>query len=360
MKAIVNTNLNERTQLPSVNTPTHKYYKPGDEVNIVEIVNGDPYEGNKVWYKLDNGKYIWSGGVEGIENITSGLGEIPFSPGDYYWIHDYNIPELWAKGLTGKGVKVAILDTGISLPHKDLNIEKKNCINVSSEESGNIKDLDGHGTHCAGIIKASNNGFGVTGVAYDCDLYFGKITSDKFGDSFTRLEKGLEWAIRKKVDLVSISFGRHIDKINIQTIFQKVVKNNIIPVCAGGNMIDSVTEEDDILYPAKYDECISVGAIGRDKKPTLGTLISSALNIGAPGTEIKSTTLNNGYEVRSGTSQAAPYVCGVIALVLQYCKENGKDYSFKIVKEWLNQYSDNIEGTPFPIINPLLLFNNLN
>ena len=359
MKAIVNINLDNKTEIPDENIANYNYYTKGDEVEIVDIVNGESVAGNKVWYKLDNGKYIWSGGVEGMNDLSLDNDYKIFNANDNYWLKDYNIPELWASGLTGKGVKVAVLDSGLSLPHRNLIDNQIIWKDLSSSDKPGVHDITGHGTHCAGIIKASDNGYGIKGLAYECKLYFGKIKNDELGDSLKRLKFGLNWAISEGVDLISVSMGRITDAENLGIVLKEAVSKNIIPVCAGGNKILNVTNDNDILYPAKYQDCISVGAVDKDKKPSVDTLTSSSLTIGAPGTGIKSTFLNNSYKELTGTSQAAPYVCGVLALIIQYCKEQNIAYSINSMKDWLKLTSDKSVNAPFPVINPEKLLNHL-
>lgn len=290
IKARVNTNLNKRTGLPDVNAPNDGYFKEGAQVIITDIVNGSPYKGNKVWYKLEDGSYVWSGGVEGIKTLTNINNNIE-SDKKNWWLEDYEIPILWRKGLSGEGIKIAVIDSGLSLPHNDLNININNCIDKSLSKKNGIHDITGHGTHCTGIIKALGNN--IKGIAYDSILYFCKVRSDEYGLDLFALKDGIEWAISKKVDIISISIGKAKDSANIQPLFQEAISMNIIPICAGGNYDKTIRTYDTILYPAKYPECISVGAIDQYKNATTGTLTSKNLTIGAPGTDINSTFLNN-------------------------------------------------------------------
>lgn len=323
MKARVNTYLNERTHKPSVNAPGNRYYQPGDLIEVVQIVNGDHYEGNKVWYKLDNGAYVWSGGVEGIEEMSSPIyTDRVFKADDFWWIKDYGIAGLWKKGLSGKGVKIAILDTGISYPHPDLNLNSDWFKDVSDSASG-IKDINGHGTHCAGIIKASNNGFGITGIAYDADVYVCKIRNDDIGDDFSYLIKGIEWAISRKCDIVSISNGRPVADAKLEAAIEKAALQNILVVCAAGNKTPGYPD-DHIYYPARFSKTLSVGGVDESRAPLQDSLLTGETGIFAPGHKIFSTYKDTGYEKLSGSSQATPFIAGVGALLLEYAKNKGK------------------------------------
>jgi len=348
MKLKVNANLNVRVGKPSLNAPCYQYLAPGSILEVDgNLYPGDKYDGINTWYKDEAGNYYWSGGVEEINsNIVK-----EFIKDQYWWLKDYGIQELWKFGLTGKGIKIAILDSGLSLPHPDLNIELSQCIDVSENNLNSINDKTGHGTHCTGIIAASNNGFGVKGIAYDSEIYFCKITNDEVGDNVYYLNKGLEWAINNKVDIISISQGYKMPDKNLEILLNKANELNIIVVCSGGNQSNLETFSD-ILYPAKYNSTIAVGAIDQTKKVVERTIYSDNLNIMAPGSEIYSTFLNSSYKSESGSSQAAAYVSGVIALFLQKYKQDNITISLDI-KTFLQNKGDLISGMNVSIINPL-------
>jgi subtilisin family serine protease len=116
---------------------------------------------------------------EGVEEVRS---EPIDETNDSWWIANYGIRDIWKMGYTGKGVKVAVLDSGIYLEdgelHKDFLLDPMNLVSFTNSSDG-MSDSSGHGIHVSGIIKASNNGYGITGLAYDCDFYFGKVV-DRF------------------------------------------------------------------------------------------------------------------------------------------------------------------------------------
>jgi subtilisin family serine protease len=273
---------------------------------------------------------------------------------DYYWIADYGIDKLWKTGLNGNGVKVAVLDSGLALPHSGLNIDLNKYINVTEGSDKNIQDIRGHGTHCTGIIAASNNGDTTPGVAWGCDIYFCKITSNENGDDYSYLKKGLRWAIDKNVHIISLSQGDIDDDDKLHILIQEATEKNIFVVCSGGNNIKGF-ERTEIMYPAKYHETIAVGAVDRSKNIEKQTIVSSDLDILAPGDRIISTFLQNGYNEESGSSQAAAYVSGVLALAVQKYLDTGR--VIPTVKDIIFSLRETGEITPasmsIPIINPI-------
>jgi len=220
-----------------------------------------------------------------------------------YNIEKTNAPDVWDK-TTGKKVKVAVLDTGIS-KHKDLKI--KDGVSFVSPD---FNDNNGHGTAVAGVTAALLNNKGIVGVAPDVDLYAVKIMEGSNGDLSNAIA-GVEWAIDNNVDIVSMSFGMESYSQIFKEVLEGAYNNGILLVAAAGN-------EEDILYPAKYSDVIAVGAVDKDNNKVAFSSYGYELELVAPGVDINSTSLNNEYSLLSGTSMAAPHVAGVTALIKAY------------------------------------------
>ncbi|MEP1035630.1 S8 family serine peptidase [Ekhidna sp.] len=295
----------------------------GFSIEVIETKNdGEDIDGNSIWYKDKNGDWYWSGGFESNQS-SNGIGSE-----EYWWLNDFNVDVFWKSGYRGSGIKLAVLDTGLSIPHPDLNIYPENIIDVSNSFNGTM-DMTGHGTHVTGIIKASHNRIGVLGIAPEIDLYFGKITGD-MGDHPDLLAKGINWGISKDVDIISISKGFQLGSNELKRAVMLAIENEILLVCAAGNKIDSNHLEID--FPARYSsecEILVVGGLDKNGNHLLDTVAESATDVFAPGDNIKSTFLNKKYKHQSGSSQATAYVAGIAALALQ--KSNGRDNS-KLIK----------------------------
>ncbi len=203
----------------------------------------------------------------------------------------------------GSGVKVAVLDTGISL-HDDLAIA-----GGISFVDDNYFDSNGHGTSVAGVIAALFNDNGLVGTAPSVDLYSVKIMQSSTGDLSNAIA-GIEWSINNSMDIVSMSFGFDSYSQIFKEVLQESYDNNILLVAASGN-----NGQDNILYPAKYDTVIAVGATTSDDNLAYFSSYGFEQELVAPGVDINSTSLNNDYSVSSGTSLAAPHVAGVAALI---------------------------------------------
>lgn len=239
--------------------------------------------------------------------------------------------------LTGKGVKVGILDTGIQDKHPEFYSHGSNV--VFKDFVNKLKypyDDNGHGTHVAGIISGEN-----TGVAPSVSIYAGKILTANGGGLDSWILEGMQWIYDPDGDpetydfpaIVNNSWGMTLDSEPLdeksiepyKLAVEAWVSNGIIPVFAAGN-----SSANPVGFPAALFKTIAVGAI--DNKgaitefssfgPNLwltsdNLVILSKPDVSAPGLNIKSSIPNNTHENYSGTSMAAPFVAGSIALYLQ-------------------------------------------
>jgi subtilisin family serine protease len=284
---------------------------------------------------------------------TSGDTARPAGSAGAWWLKNYHIPEIWARGDTGLGVKIAVLDTGISFPHTDLQLDLALLHDVTGSSSG-IRDLNGHGTHCAGIIKAVNKAVGPTGVAYNAELLICKITSDDFGDTSDYQVAGIEWAIAQDVDIISISKGDPFGNPPIQAALSAAKLKGILVVASAGNKIAGYPD-DHIYYPGRYDECLSVGGIDELEQPLADSLLTGETKIFAPGKDILSTWPDNSFNQLSGSSQATPFVAGVCALALEFYRKRSPGFHAADLESILIQ---NATVAPFgKIINVNGIFN---
>ncbi|WP_161516159.1 S8 family peptidase, partial [Bacillus thuringiensis] len=239
--------------------------------------------------------------------------------------------------LTGKGIAVAVLDTGIDREHPDVKIKD----GVSFVE--NVLDFDddnGHGTHLAGIIGAQKNNSGMTGIAPDVDLYAVKVLDKYTNGKYSTVVKGIDWAIEHKANIILMSLGGKKESVFFEEAINKAYEKGILLVSSAGN--EGYKEGDSITYPAKFNSVIAVGAL--DAKDQRGFLSSKGeqLELMAPGVDIWSTWNDGSYRFDSGTSMAAAHVAGVASLLL----ENDRMLSNQQVRELLKKSATPL-GSPF-------------
>ena len=217
--------------------------------------------------------------------------------------------------VSGKGVRVAIIDTGVEAAHPDLAgriVERANFI----EGDGS---MDVHGTVIAGIIGATaDNGLGIYGIAPQAELVAIRSCRPKFAGqaeaicTAQALAKGLDFAISTGAKVVNMSIGGPKD-ILIPKLIDRAVSLGIVVVAAVGNR----GPKGEPVYPAALSNVIAVTAV--DAKNQLYPYASHGdyIDVAAPGVNILSTSGGGVYSTFSGTSVATAHVSGAAALLLE-------------------------------------------
>lgn len=230
----------------------------------------------------------------------------------------FTIPSFW-KQTQGEGIKVAVLDTGIDSVHPDISDAIRETKDFSNSPSGPT-DVDGHGTHVSGIIAARKNSQGVVGVAPKAELYIGKVLGDNGYGSSRGISDGIRWATEKGVNIISMSLGSSFYDESIHNAVKDAVSNDVFVICAAGNEGPRLNT---VSYPGALPETIAVGSIDRRRKVSYFSSRGGQVDVVAPGDEILSTYPPGGFAVLSGTSMAAPFVSGVVALILSKHRDFG-------------------------------------
>jgi len=226
-----------------------------------------------------------------------------------------NAPATW-NNTTGSGVKIAIIDTGISRKHPDLTVSGGiNLVGTSNSKKWN--DDNGHGTHVVGIIAGRNNSIGVIGVAPGAEVYAVKVL-DQFGSGrFSDVIEGIEWAVQNDMDIISMSLGTTEYSQALNDSSSSAYNAGILLVASAGNNGDGNPSTNDVMYPAKFESVIAISAIDQNNMAVSWSADGSEVELAAAGVGIYSTWLDGGYRSMSGTSMAAPFVSGVAALMMQ-------------------------------------------
>jgi len=243
----------------------------------------------------------------------------------------------------GNGVVVAIVDSGVNLGHADLApnawrnpgevagngvdddgngyIDDVNGVDLTSPPNDNVPDDEnGHGTHVAGIVAAAANGVGVVGVAPGAKIMAVKAMDANGQGTLDGIAKGIQYAVRSGAQIINLSLVSPTTIPSLTAAVNEACAANVLVVASAGNQ---GTNNDQVpMYPAALPApcVVSVAATS----PSSGRSLASFSNFGrlgvaiaAPGEGIISTAKNGAYEHRNGTSQAAPQVAGVAALMRQ-------------------------------------------
>ena len=193
----------------------------------------------------------------------------------------YNVPDVW-EITEGEGVTVYLLDTAGESDHIDLVGNIVGGANFTKSRSG--KDVQGHGTHCAGIICAEKNGIGIVGVAPKAKIVLIKVLGDNGSGSAKSIVDGLKYAYEKicetnALSVVSMSLGSDGPLgEDVHYWIRKIYEKNCPIVCAAGN---SGTEG--VNYPAKYAETIAIGAFNDKDELANFSTTGEELAFAAPG-----------------------------------------------------------------------------
>jgi minor extracellular protease Epr len=244
-------------------------------------------------------------------------------------IIDFDVPKLWNKN-KGENISVMVCDTGIA-EHEDLkdNIDYDRAASFIDNED--YIDHQGHGTCVAGVIAAKESGFGVVGVAPNCKIIPVKSLSNKGFTTGKSLEKTLEYAIKIKPDIVNMSLGgQHQQSAIFHALLKELEKLNIPVVCAMGNYGEKYS-----CFPADYPETIGVTSYKKGRDISNFSSRSNNADFALPGEDILTTNLNNQYSIVNGTSFAAPFLSGLITIILSENKKNNQTLTIQDLKKLL-------------------------
>lgn len=219
------------------------------------------------------------------------------------------VPDLW-KSTQGRGIKVAVLDTGCESSHPDLAGAVVDARNFTRHGP---RDVQGHGTHVAGTIAARKNDRGVVGVAPECELLIGKVLGDDGNGDSASVARGIEWAVEQGASIISMSLGSAQNSADIAAAVQAAVARGCFVICAAGNEGPGLNT---VNYPARLPETIAVAAVDRYGRVADYSSRGPQVDIAAPGSDVLSTWPGGSYSRISGTSMATPFVSGVVALLL--------------------------------------------
>jgi subtilisin family serine protease len=232
----------------------------------------------------------------------------------------FGIPPLW-KETQGEGIKVGVLDTGIALEHPDLQPAILEARDFTRSPSA-AYDAQGHGTHVSGIIAARRNAHGIVGVAPESKIISAKVLNDEGVGTSQDIVAGIQWAVEKGADILSMSLGSPEPDEEIHQALLLAISKGIFVITAAGN---EGPDLDTVGYPAGFPEMVAVGSVDRRKRLSQFSSRGRQVDVVAPGDEITSCYPPRSYATLSGTSMATPFISGVVALALaKHRKMGGK------------------------------------
>ena len=230
---------------------------------------------------------------------------------------------------TGAGATVAVIDSGVQADHPDLAGRIGPSYDAVQSDS-TPQDGDGHGTHVMGIVgAATGNGVGVESVAPGATLMAVRVLGDDGGGSIDTVARGVDWAREHGADVINLSLGSEVPLVgagggdSFDAAIRRAIAAGIVVVAAAGNNGVPVCEQ-----PAARDGLLCVGAVDKRRQRSFFSSFGSGLGVVAPGgsgatatgmdlgEDVLSTFADSSYRELAGTSQAAPHVAGVAALLV--------------------------------------------
>ncbi|MFI6349911.1 type VII secretion-associated serine protease mycosin [Streptomyces sp. NPDC050560] len=299
-----------------------------------------------------------AGGVTGLTAAPAAAddGQCTFPakkyPGKPWSLQRVMLDELWAQS-RGKGVKVAVIDTGVDTKNPQLakavdtkdgkNFLKKGLKDdqgypLERGKENGTTDTVGHGTRVAGIIAARPvKGTGFVGLAPDATVIPLKQNDAEGHGTSDSLATAIDWAVSHGADVINIS--QDTSKAiapggPLESSVEAALAKNIVVVASAGN--EGLGGKNGETYPASYPGVLAVAASDRNNERASFSQAGTFVGVAAPGVDMVSTVPGGGHCSDQGTSFSAPYVAGVAALV----KAKHKDWTAKEVVAQIEQTAE--------------------
>lgn len=265
------------------------------------------------------------GGIDALAAINSvtnqHLADVKADASTPWGLDKANINDAWSYGYTGKGVTIALIDTGINLQNADLtqNLSKWNWNFVSN--NSDVSDDNGHGTFVASEMIAANNGIGLTGAAYDAELMVLKALGSNGSGYASTIEQAMMYAVDHGADIINMSLGGG-DYSGYEKAISYASSHNVLVVMSAGNSAGT-DPLSPAIYAKTYGNALSVGALQLNADGTQSMASFSNLAgtgpygyVDAAGQDVWGYGLDGKTYAWNGTSMAAPYAAAEAALIL--------------------------------------------
>ena len=242
-----------------------------------------------------------------VKAAAASIGSEPYGAQQWglYWVE---AEKAWPV-TSGKGVTVAVVDSGVDRTHPDLAGRTLSQVDLVGDGLGG--DQNGHGTHVAGIIAANLDGKGIAGLANQVSILPVRVLdADGVGDAAT-VTQGIYQAVDRGAKVINMSLGGTSDSAVLRSAVAHAVARGVTVVAAGGN---DFANGNPTQYPAAYPNVIGVSSINEDGESSWFANTGSYIDLTAPGEDILST-VPGGWQYGTGTSMAAPFVSASAALV---------------------------------------------
>ena len=260
-------------------------------------------------------------GADGAQALAAGMTNDPYSS-EQWGMKMIGMEAAWQSGLTGRGVRVAIVDCGVSTRTNDIHSSRLLAGKNLLEPALTTEDTHGHGTFIAGIIGAAkDNGVGIAGIAPGVTIVPLKTTDNGTSNSDLVAQAIYDAVDEFDCSIINLSFGSKTQSTAMHDAIRYAVENGAIVVASTGN--DGSTA---LHYPGAYSEVIGVGSVRKNMERSSFSHQNSSIFVVAPGDSVISLGMTSGaVKTSGGTSYAAPNVTGIAALLKEAHPEMNAD-----------------------------------
>lgn len=288
--------------------------------------------------------YIYTKQTSNIHNVQKQdiIPQTTATPNDeFFQPYQWNLSQIRAERgweITGgtEDVIIAVLDTGIDTNHQDLSVKLIDGYNAFDETS-DVNDEHGHGTHVAGITGAiTNNVTGIAGVSWYNPIMPVKVLNEEGEGSLFEIASGIHWATDHGAKVINLSLGDSESSAMLHDAIRYAYEHDVVLIAAAGN--DNVSLP---MYPAAYSEVFAVSAVNELRDKAEFSNYGGHIDVVAPGEHIPSTFPDNNYVFMSGTSMAAPHVTGLAGLIRSLRPELNNEEVMQIMRQTAEDLGSN-------------------
>ncbi|WP_091561361.1 type VII secretion-associated serine protease mycosin [Micromonospora pattaloongensis] len=241
------------------------------------------------------------------------------------WAQQRYAPERLTPLATGRGITVAVIDSGVDDEHPQLRGRVLPGNDFLDGGDGTL-DCDGHGTAVASIIAAGPARVPFRGLAPGARILPVRVSEQQIIGgresgrtvTATQFAEAIRWAVDHDADVLNLSVVLYEDHPAVRSAVEYAVAEDVVVVAAAGNLHEN---GDPRPYPAAYDSVLGVGAIGADGSRQQYSQVGSYVDVVAPGGGVLAAAPGRGHAAQDGTSYAAPFVSATAALIRDYRPE---------------------------------------
>ena len=266
-------------------------------------------------------------------SATSAVAPAPVDNDEFTW--GLQATRVSTSCRTGRGVRIAVLDTGFDVDHPDFAGRSVTTQSFIAGET--VQDAHGHGTHCIGTSCGSVKPEGTRryGVATEAEIFAGKVLSDSGSGSDQGILAGINWALANDCKIVSMSLGADLDQVSnlYETVGKRALDRGTLIIAAAGNNARRPGNPGFVGVPANSSSIMAIAALDPANRAARFSARSSTrtgdggrIDLAAPGVNVFSSwPMAQRYHSISGTSMATPHVSGIAALWLEESGLTGRE-----------------------------------